>query len=344
MHLYAENLDLTYSQLARGTRGRAAGRTSRYSTVALPLGLASQRRCQLYAPPATAASMPSHAPRFLDEATVRRLLPVAECIDSVEEALAGYSAGKAVMPVRLVSQLPLEEGKIGVLSTMPCYMGDYCACKTITVFPGNSGTDLSSHQGAVLLFSVADGRMLSIVDGHELTLIRTAAASALATRLLANPSPPGGCTLCMLGTGDQVLMHLAAIQAVRTVGKVTIWGRTRERAEQRAAEITALADAPAVEVFSSAQEAVADADIVCTLTPATEPILEGSWLKPGAHINAVGCCTPRERELDLEAVAGSRLYVDTRAACVKEPGDLVIPLQRGELTEDHVSLGCFSAP
>jgi len=92
------------------------------------------------------------------------------------------------------------------------------------------------------------------------------------------------------------------------------------------------------------KDAVADADIVCTLTPATEPILEGSWLKPGAHINAVGCCTPRERELDLEAVAGSRLYVDTRAACVKEPGDLVIPLQRGELTEDHVSLGCFSAP
>ncbi len=241
------------------------------------------------------------------------------------------------MPVRLVSQLPLEEGKIGVLSAMPCYMGNYCACKTITVFPGNAGTDLSSHQGAVLLFSVADGRLLSITDGHELTLIRTAAASALATRLLANPSPPGGLTLCMLGTGDQVLMHLAAIKAVRIVGKVTIWGRNRERAEQRAAEIAASGpDAPHVQVFGSAQEAVADADIVCTLTPATEPILLGSWLKPGAHVNAVGCCTPRERELDLEAVTRSRLYVDTRAACVKEPGDLVVPLQRGELTEDHI--------
>lgn len=246
-------------------------------------------------------------------------------------------AGKAVMPVRLVSQLPLEEGKIGVLSTMPCYMGNFCACKTITVFPGNAGTALSSHQGAVLLFSVDDGRLLSITDGHELTLIRTAAASALATRLLANPSPPGGCTLCMLGTGDQVMMHLAAIQAVRPVGKVHIWGRNREHAEQRSAEITASGpQAPPVEVFSNGQDAVADADIVCTLTPATEPILKGSWLKPGAHVNAVGCCTPRERELDLEAVARSRLYVDTRAACVKEPGDLVIPLQRGELTEDHI--------
>lgn len=240
------------------------------------------------------------------------------------------------MPVRLVSQLPLEEGKIGVLSTMPCYMGSYCACKTITVFPGNAGSDLSSHQGAVLLFSVTDGRLLSITDGHELTLIRTAAASALATRLLANPSPPGGCTLCMLGTGDQVLVHLAAIKAVRTVGKVAIWGRNREHAQRRAAEIAATPCAPPVEVFSSAREAVSDADIVCTLTPATEPILRGSWLKPGAHINAVGCCTPRERELDLEAVTCSRLYVDTRAACVKEPGDLVVPLQRGELTEDHI--------
>jgi ornithine cyclodeaminase len=281
--------------------------------------------------------MPAHTPRYIDEATVRRLLPVAECIGAVEQALIGYSAGNAVMPVRLVSPLPLEEGKIGVLSTMPCYMGDYCACKTITVFPGNAGTDLSSHQGAVLLFSVADGRLLSITDGHELTLIRTAAASALATRLLANPSPPGGCTLCMLGTGDQVLMHLAAIKAVRTVGKVNIWGRNRQRAEQRSAEIAASGPtAPPVQVFSNAQEAVADADIVCTLTPATEPILKGSWLKPGAHINAVGCCTPRERELDLEAVARSRLYVDTRAACIKEPGDLVVPLQRGELTEDHI--------
>lgn len=281
--------------------------------------------------------MPAHSPHFIDEAAVRRLLSVAECIGSVEEALAGYSAGRAVMPVRLVSQLPLEEGKIGVLSTMPCYMGDYCACKTITVFPGNAGTELSSHQGAVLLFSVADGRLLSITDGHELTLIRTAAASALATRLLANPSPPEGCTLCMLGTGDQVLMHLAAIQAVRPVGKVNIWGRNPERAEQRAAEIAAIGPtAPPVEVFRNAQEAVADADIVCTLTPATEPILKGSWLKPGAHINAVGCCTPRERELDLEAVTRSRLYVDTRAACVKEPGDLVVPLQQGELTEDHI--------
>jgi alanine dehydrogenase len=262
--------------------------------------------------------MPAHTPRYIDEATVRHLLPVAECIGAVEQALIGYSAGNAVMPVRLVSQLPLEEGKIGVLSTMPCYMGDYCACKTITVFPGNAGTELSSHQGAVLLFSVADGRLLSITDGHELTLIRTAAASALATRLLANPSPPGGCTLCMLGTGDQVLMHLAAIKAVRTVGKVNIWGRNRQRAEQRSAEIAASGPtAPPVQVFSNAQEAVADADIVCTLTPATEPILKGSWLKPGAHINAVGCCTPRERELDLEAVARSRLYVDTRAACIK---------------------------
>ena len=90
------------------------------------------------------------ATAFYDEATVRRLLPVAECYDAVAAALSGYSRGDAIMPVRLVTPLPLEDEKIGLLSTMPCYMGEYCACKTITVFPGNSGTELSAHQGAVM--------------------------------------------------------------------------------------------------------------------------------------------------------------------------------------------------
>ena len=189
--------------------------------------------------------------RFFDAAEVKRLLPMDRCIETVADALSGYSAGKAVMPVRTMIKLPLDPPeKVGILSTMPCYLGDYCACKTITVFPANSGTALNSHQGAVLLFSVEDGQLLSITDGcarapvpsmmfsfgvrnkskvivrnqantivlddqvdsrhlwtrndrrrrHELTLLRTAAASALATRLLSN-DPVGGSVLALLGTG-----------------------------------------------------------------------------------------------------------------------------------------------
>eukprot|EP01051_Picozoa_sp_SAG22_P027378 SAG22_NODE_9136_length_608_cov_0.948919_1_plen_183_part_01 len=183
-----------------------------------------------------------------------------------------------------------------------------------------------------MLFSVEDGQLLSICDGHELTLIRTAAASALATKLLSNPSPPEGSTLALLGTGAQAAMHLAAIQAVRKVGRVMLWGRSQDNARRLAESLAATGSSPGsppveITVCADVAAAVADADIICTLTPAAEPILLGRHLKPGAHINAVGCCTPRERELDLEAVRRSRLYVDTRAACLKEPGDLVQPFQ-----------------
>ena len=162
-----------------------------------------------------------------------------------------------------------------------------------------------------------------------MTKLRTAAASAVATRTLSRDVPS---VLALLGTGAQALAHLAAIREVRQITTVHIWGRSADKAAALAEAIT---DIP-TEVFALAEAAVAKADIVCTLTPASEPILRGAWLWPGTHINAVGACSPTHRELDTEAVRRARVFVDTMEACLKEPGDLVAPISAKQIEPSHL--------
>eukprot|EP00931_Biecheleriopsis_adriatica_P089129 TRINITY_DN63306_c0_g1_i1.p1 TRINITY_DN63306_c0_g1~~TRINITY_DN63306_c0_g1_i1.p1 ORF type:complete len:746 (-),score=145.52 TRINITY_DN63306_c0_g1_i1:82-2004(-) len=273
---------------------------------------------------------------------VARYLPMEECISSTAEALEALSSSSGFMPVRTVTKLPLPDKKLGFVASMPSYFEGFCSCKLITVFPGNQ-PPLSSHQGLVMLCSGDDGRILSLSDAHKVTMIRTAASSAVATNLLALQKP--GMTLAILGTGMQARSHFEAMLAVRgdCIMQVNLWGRNQVRVEElkRFCEEFArkrnLLSAISFSVFfeTSAERAVTSADIVCTVTSATSPVLFGAWLKPGAHVNAVGACTPNFSEFDAACLEKSRRFCDTREACLREPGDILGPIKEGTMAAEQ---------
>jgi len=262
---------------------------------------------------------------------VPALLPMEACVGALEEALCALAGGAAVQPLRRAMRIPDGTGLLGL---MPGYLGPagVVGLKAITVVPGNHGTELDAHQGAVLVFEAGRGRLVGIVDATALTAIRTAAASAVATRALAREDAG---ELAILGSGVQAASHLEAIRLVRPVHRVRVWSRTPERARAFADRESARWGLP-VEAAGSAREAVRGADVVCTTTSATDPVLEGAWLAPGAHVNAVGACVPTAREIDTETVVRSRLYVDTREGALHEAGDVVIPIAEGAIDEAHV--------
>jgi alanine dehydrogenase len=268
---------------------------------------------------------------IVNEREVRRLLPMGECLGVMEQALAALARGEALLPLRQVLMLP---GGAGAFAAMPAHLSDP-ACmglKVISVFPGNHGTELDSHQGAVLLFEAERGRLLAIMDASSITAIRTAAVSGVATRLLARPEAN---TLALLGSGVQAATHLEAMAEVRPLQRVRVWSRDAAHAARLAA--TAGARHPfAITVAATAREAVLGADIVCTVTSSRTPVLEGEWLSPGAHVNAVGASLAATRELDTAAVARACVYVDRRESAAHEAGDLLIPRAEGAIGDDHV--------
>jgi ornithine cyclodeaminase/alanine dehydrogenase-like protein (mu-crystallin family) len=267
---------------------------------------------------------------LIGQADVARLLPMAECIDAMEGALAALARGLAVLPLRQIVRLPAG----GILGSMPAALAPagVFGLKAISVFHANEGTAFDSHQGAVLLFEAEQGRLLAIVDATSVTAIRTAAVSALATRLLAREDAG---ELALLGTGVQARTHLEAMRAVRPVRRVRVWSRDAARVRafaEREARGHGLEVVPA----ASAEDAVRGADLVCTVTSSCEPVLRGAWLSAGAHVNVVGAATPECREVDTEAVARSRVFVDRRESALHEPGDLLIPLREGAIGESDL--------
>jgi ornithine cyclodeaminase len=184
----------------------------------------------------------------------------------------------------------------------------------------------------VLLFETANGRLLAILDASEITAVRTAAVSGVATQALARPEAH---RLAILGAGVQARTHLEAMLLVRRIDHVRIWSRSEEHAREFAARATRRYDVT-IDVAATAREAVRDRDIVCTTTAAREPILAGAWIARGAHINAVGSSIRSARELDTAAVARSRLYVDRRESALNESGDFLIPKREGSLTDEHI--------
>jgi ornithine cyclodeaminase len=268
---------------------------------------------------------------FVNEADVRRLLPMDDCVPLMREALASLSRGDVIVPLR--SKVMLPDGS-GLLGLMPGYLGEprSFGLKVVTVMPGNHGTTYDSHQGVVMLFGVAHGEPLAILDATSITAIRTAAASAAATHLLARADAGD---LALIGSGAQARAHLAAMRAVRTLRRVRVWSRNRAHAETLAREEGPKAGVE-IEVSASGEEAVRGADLVCTLTASKEPVLQGAWLSPGAHVNAVGACFATHRELDTETVRRARFYTDCRESCLNEAGDLLIPLREGAITDGHL--------
>jgi len=262
---------------------------------------------------------------------VREFLPMRECIGAMERALRALTLGRAVVPLRPVVRIPGDNS--GALAAMPAYLEDprSLGVKAISVFAGNEGTAHDSHQGAVLLFDPDHGALVAIMDAGAITAVRTAAVSAVATRLLARPDASD---LAMVGAGVQAHSHLEAMRAVRSVRRVRVWSRTAARATEFARQYDA-SDLTVIAV-ATPREAVEQADLVCTVTSAREPVLMGDWLAPGAHLNVVGASVAAAREVDTTAVLRSACFVDRRESALREAGDLVIPIREGALDESHI--------
>jgi ornithine cyclodeaminase len=268
---------------------------------------------------------------FVNEQGVHELLTMQACIPLMRDALISLSNAKVVLPLRNMVRLP--DGS-GILGLMPGYLGEpeSFGLKVVTVMPGNHGTPYDSHQGVVMLFGVEHGEPLAILDASAITAIRTAAASGAATDALANSNAGD---LALIGSGDQAHTHLAAMQSVRSLRRIRIWSRTRANAERFAHEEGGRGGL-AIEVAATAEDAVRDADIVCTTTASREPVLRGEWLAPGAHVNAVGACFSTSRELDTEAVQRARFFTDCRESCEKEAGDFLIACNERAIDHTHL--------
>ena len=267
----------------------------------------------------------------ISQSQVQELLPMKECLNVMEEVLKALARDNAHMPMRSAMWLP---DKVGLLGMMPAFIGGskVMGIKIVSVFPGNHGTEYDSHQGAVMLFETEHGKPLAIVDASAITAIRTAATSAVATDLLARKDAGD---LAILGSGVQARGHLEAIMLVRRIRRVRVWSLPLDDARLFAGHMSKRHGIK-VEPVETARAAVQGADIICTTTPAPEPVLFGDWIMDGAHINAVGSCAPQARELDTDAVAKSRLFVDRREATLNEAGDFLIPKKEGAIGDDHI--------
>ena len=268
---------------------------------------------------------------IVNQSEVARLLPMGECMDVMATALTALARGEALLPLREMMPLP-DRG--GLLALMPAYLAQPPAMgvKVISVFPGNLGTEFDTHQGAVLLFDTDYGRLLAMMDATEITAIRTAAVSGVATRLLAREDADD---LCIFGSGVQARTHLEAMLLTRPVRRIRVWSRNPDHA-RAFAQRESTRHGLKVEPVAAARDAVDGANIICVATSSTEPVLNGDWLTLGAHINAVGAAQPHARELDTTAVARSRLFVDRRESALHEAGDFLIPCAEGVIGDDHI--------
>jgi ornithine cyclodeaminase/alanine dehydrogenase-like protein (mu-crystallin family) len=268
--------------------------------------------------------------RIIGAEQVIELLPMRECIEVIEHAMQRASEGDAIMPLRNAISLP-QGGKFG---WMPGYLGDpsVCGSKLVGVFEGNFDLGMHSHNGVVVLFETEYGRPFAIVDAAEITAIRTAAASAMATRLLARPEST---CLAILGYGAQARQHLEAMLCVRDFTQVRVWGRDPIKARAFCAEHANRYEIP-IEAKESARAASEGADVICTVTGSPTPILHGEWIVPGQHINAVGTSFPGIRELDGPAVARSRLFVDLRESALAQAGEFQMARDEGLIDDDHI--------
>jgi ornithine cyclodeaminase/alanine dehydrogenase-like protein (mu-crystallin family) len=257
---------------------------------------------------------------------VSRLLPMEECIEVMEEALAALARGDMYLPLRFVVKPPDAAGFIGL---MPAYRGGdspVFALKALNVMPENPRLHgLDAHQGGVLLSDGETGRVTAFLNASAITEIRTAAVSAVATRALAREDAR---ELAILGSGVQARSHLEAMRAVRNFDQVRIYSPTADHAR-------ALADDGATAV-ASAEEAVRRADVVVTATSSAEPVVERDWLKSGVHINAVGACLPHIRELDTRTVADAAFFTDRRESAENEAGDFVMAQKEGAIGPEHI--------
>jgi ornithine cyclodeaminase/alanine dehydrogenase-like protein (mu-crystallin family) len=246
---------------------------------------------------------------FLDEHQVRAHLEWDALIAAMENALIDFSAGRVQQPVRRFLTVDRYEGFFGI---MPAVSDKVMGIKLVTFYPNNAARGLPTHLAMIQLFAPETGEALALIDGRLITEMRTAAVSAAATKVLAAPDAR---VLAVLGSGVQARAHVEALSRVRAFEEIRVWGRTRAHAERFADEVGAS--------VMAAEDAVRGADVVVTATAATEPILEGAWLKRGAHVNAIGWRGHTSRELDDAAMANV-VVVESREAAHDQCGDVIL--------------------
>lgn len=268
--------------------------------------------------------------RFIDHDEVARRLTYEVAIPIVREAMIAFSTGQTRQLLRSI--IPLAQGRM--FGIMPGALGERApfGAKIISVYPENFEAGLQSHQGVIVLFEPESGAPVCVVHAGEVTAIRTAAASAVATDALARPDAS---RMAILGYGEQARTHLRAIAKVRALDNVLVWGRAPERAEAFAREMSAEMGLQ-VGAAPDVQAAVAQADIVCTVSAASEPILKGGWLPPGVHVNLVGSSRAGPAEADDDVVRRSRFIADSREGVIAQGAEFLNAKAAGVVGDDHM--------
>ncbi|HTK29832.1 MAG TPA: ornithine cyclodeaminase family protein [Vicinamibacterales bacterium] len=273
--------------------------------------------------------------RLLDEHDVQAVLTMQDLIDTMASALQRFSARRVEQPVRTVLAVAGNEALFGV---MPGFVREgedggtaALGAKLVTVFAANAARGLHTHLASIVLLDPATGALVALMDGRYITEARTAAVSAVSSRLLAKQT---AASLAIVGTGVQARSHLEALGLTHRLRQVTVWSPNRERRQRFAAEH---AGALPVSAVDHAGEAVVGADIVVLATSSPDPVIESGWVKPGAHVISVGACRPNQREMDPALVARARLFVDSREAALVESGDVVMGIKEGRFGAGHIA-------
>jgi ornithine cyclodeaminase/alanine dehydrogenase-like protein (mu-crystallin family) len=268
--------------------------------------------------------------RFIDREEVARRLTYEMCIPIVRDAMIAFSRGETKQLLR--SMIPLSEGRL--FGIMPGAMGAHApfGAKLISVFHENFARGIQSHQGVVILFDPETGAPVCALHAGEITAIRTAAASAVATDALARKDVR---RLALLGYGEQAATHARAIQKIRTLESIVVWGRSRDRAHTFAERMQAELAVP-VAAAGVVREAVAEADIICTVTSAPEPILKGEWVRPGTHLNLVGSGYAGPAEVDSDLVIRSRFIADSREGVLNQGAEFLRAKAAGLVGDEHI--------
>jgi ornithine cyclodeaminase/alanine dehydrogenase-like protein (mu-crystallin family) len=265
----------------------------------------------------------------LDEEQVRSFLSYEELIPAMEQALIRFSSGKIRQPVRSLLMVPEYDGIFGL---MPAVDGDVIGVKLVLVYEKNAELGLPTHQAAIQLFSAKTGEPLASMDGRLITEMRTAAVSAVGTKLLSKPDAR---VLAVLGTGVQARAHICALRLVRKFEEIRVWGRTPSRAKQVAEEL-------GVRVVLDLESAIRGADVVVSVAHVNDPLVRGEWLGVDTYVNAVATVGPARRELD-DAVMDAAVVVESREAALRESGDILksgarVYAELGELLAGLVAL------
>lgn len=270
---------------------------------------------------------------ILSRSQVEGLVTMAEVIEAVEAAHADMSRGTAVQPAPGAMSLASGSGAFLTMAALADRQG-LAAVKLLADIPGNAARRLPTQRSVLMLVSQETGFCEAILHGQVPTRVRTAAASAVATRHLARPDSR---VLGLIGAGDLAVEHVKALTHVLPFERVVFWTRNPETAARFASRITDAHPGLAVAAMATARAVFQAADVVCTLTPSRDPVVEGAWFRPGQHVNAVGA-PPRadHREIDGAGMARARVFLDSRATAMHESGDLLLAIAEGAIATSDV--------